>query len=218
MSLTLVEQLRNRARSFATRIALIEGSSRWTYAELFERSDRFASALHDLGVKKGDAVLAFLPNVHEAVECELAVLGSGFAWITLTARLTWAEMRGVVASCVPKVLVTNADGLARIEAGLAALPLSPLPLIVVTGTDARAGSALAPLSYEVLLASASGAREAAPVSLEEPARLRYTSGTTGSAKAAVLPHRVYLASLGALLDALGPFTPEDCALHAAPLT
>jgi acyl-CoA synthetase (AMP-forming)/AMP-acid ligase II len=97
------------------------------------------------------------------------------------------------------------------------LPLAPLPILVVTGTDAGA-SALAPLSYEALLASASGVRETAGVSLEDVARLRYTSGTTGSAKAAVLPHRVYVASLRALLDALGPFTPEDCALHAAPLT
>jgi acyl-CoA synthetase (AMP-forming)/AMP-acid ligase II len=98
------------------------------------------------------------------------------------------------------------------------LPLTPLPLVVVIGTDAGPASALSPLSYETLLEQASGAREAARVSLEDVARLRYTSGTTGGAKAAVLPHRVYVASLRALLDALGPFTPDDCALHAAPLT
>src|SRR6185436_839840 len=40
----------------------------------------------------------------------------------------------------------------------------------------------------------------------------------GSAKAAVLPHRVYHASLENLRVELGPFGPEDRALHVAPLT
>jgi acyl-CoA synthetase (AMP-forming)/AMP-acid ligase II len=50
------------------------------------------------------------------------------------------------------------------------------------------------------------------------ARLRYTSGTTGGAKAAILAHRVYQASLDNLLAQLHPLSPEDRVLHAAPLT
>jgi long-chain acyl-CoA synthetase len=53
---------------------------------------------------------------------------------------------------------------------------------------------------------------------EDTARLRYTSGTTGSAKAAVLPHRVYHASLDNLLEVLSPVASRDRALHVAPLT
>src|SRR5262249_17822056 len=110
MSETVVDRLRDRALGFGARVALIDGAERWTYAELFERVDRLAAALARLGVRKGDAVLAFLPNRHEAVECELAALGAGFAWIALTARLTWPEVRGVVAACAPKVIITTPEG------------------------------------------------------------------------------------------------------------
>src|SRR5262249_22074084 len=138
---------------------------------------------------------------------------------SLTSRLTWAEVRGVVASCAPKVLVTSAEGARRIEDGIRALPLESLPTLVVTGSGAPAGASVRALGYEDLIAAAPASRPLrADVSLEDVARLRYTSGTTGSAKAAVLPHRVYAASLDTLLHELAPFDVEDRALHAAPLT
>src|SRR5258708_6774083 len=138
MSETVVDRIRSRAERHADRVALVEGAATWTYAELFDRTDRLATGLGRLGLRRGDALLAYLPNVHEAVECELAVLGSGLAWITLTARLTWAEVRGVLASCAPKVVITDADGLRRIQAGQATLPIDPLPLLVVTGAGVEA--------------------------------------------------------------------------------
>jgi fatty-acyl-CoA synthase len=218
MSETVVDRVRGRATRFPDRIALVEGVRSWSYAELFARVDRLAAAFQALGLRKGDAVLAYLPNVHEAVECELAVLGSGFAWITLTSRLTWPEVRGVVASCAPKVVVTDGEGFHRIQAGQATLPLSPLPTFMVTGSLEHDRGPSAPRSYDAMLVESAPRAEHAKVSLEDAARLRYTSGTTGAAKAAVLSHRVYHASLDALLHELGPFTEEDCALHVAPLT
>ncbi|HEX4339445.1 MAG TPA: AMP-binding protein [Polyangiaceae bacterium] len=216
MAELLLERLVERATPFADRAALVDAGRSYSYAELFQRAEKIGAAFSRLGVHKGDAILAFLPNVHEAVECELAALSRGYAWITLTSRLTWAEVRGVVASCRPKIIVTDVAGRARIEAGLAALPLGDFPPLVVTG---EAGERQAPaLSYEALLGASTEDTLREPVGLEDVARLRYTSGTTGSAKAAVLPQRVYAASLDALLHELGPFTGADRALHAAPLT
>jgi long-chain acyl-CoA synthetase len=217
MAGTVVDELRERAAVFAHRPAIVDADESFSYAALFERVTRLASALAALGVRKGDAILAYLPNVHEAVECELAALESGIVWITLTSRLTWAEVRGVVAACAPKLVVTDAGGLSRIALGVTELPLAPLPGFVVT----RAQGAELPLpahDYEALIGRAGAKPPVARVGPEDVARLRYTSGTTGGAKAAVLPHRVYHASLRNLLHELGPFTEEDRALHVAPLT
>jgi acyl-CoA synthetase (AMP-forming)/AMP-acid ligase II len=218
MAGTVVDRLRERMPAFASSVALVDGGARWTYAELFDRVDRLSAALAGLGLHQGDAVLAFLPNCHQAVECELAALQSGLAWITLTLRLTWAEVRGVVASCAPKLLVTTPDGARKIALGLRALPLAPLPLMVLTDGDERAETLVAATSYEALLASHAPARPDVQIGGEDVARLRYTSGTTGGAKAAVLPHRVYHASLDNLLHELHPVTGSDRALHVAPLT
>jgi acyl-CoA synthetase (AMP-forming)/AMP-acid ligase II len=212
---TVVDRVRDRASSFLDNVAILEGDRTLTYAELFDRVDRLSHALASLGLGKRDGVLAFLPNAHEAIECELAALQSGLAWVTLTARLTWAEVRGVVVACAPRLLVTTPEGAAKIAQGLTVLPLEPMPQLIVTGGSPVTAPAL---RYEELLGAHRPMRPTAEVGAEDVARLRYTSGTTGGAKAAVLPHRVYHASLENLLHELGPVTAEDRVLHVAPLT
>jgi long-chain acyl-CoA synthetase len=216
MSGSVVDRIRSTAERFAPNTAIMDGTCSLSFAELFDRTDRLSAALHAMGLRPLDRALAFLPNTHEAMECELAVLQSGIVWITLTSRLTWAEVRGVLVSCAPKVLVTDEAGLARITEGHAEIPVERMPPIVVTG--GTSGGRKGTIDYEDLLASHDPRRPAVDVGNEHPARLRYTSGTMGNAKAAVLPHRVYHASLENLRVELGPLGPEDRALHVAPLT
>jgi acyl-CoA synthetase (AMP-forming)/AMP-acid ligase II len=219
MSGTVVDRIRSAADRAATNVAVVDGARSSSFAELFDRTDRLSAAFHALGLRPFDRVLAFLPNALEAMECELAVLQSGLVWITLTSRLTWAEVRSVLVSCVPKLLVTDAAGLARINDGRAEIPAPRMPPIVVTGSTSGGGENV--VGYEDLVSSHDPIRPTVHVGAEHPARLRYTSGTMGtmgSAKAAVLPHRVYHASLDNLRVELGPFGPGDRALHVAPLT
>lgn len=207
---SVVDRIREHSGAFSASPAIIQGDRTFTHADLWDRVDRLSAALRASGLRKGDAVLAFLGNVHEAIELELAVLQSGLVWITLTARLTWAEVRGVLVSCRPKLIVTSEEGHAKIERGQGELPLSSMPPLLVIGR-----------AFEELLAAHAPERPTILVDEEDTARLRYTSGTTGSAKAAVLPHRVFHASLDNLLDLLGragPVTAADRALHVAPLT
>ncbi|MFP6596239.1 MAG: AMP-binding protein, partial [Candidatus Hydrogenedentota bacterium] len=72
--------------------------------------------------------------------------------------------------------------------------------------------------YEQMIAGHDAVRPETSISPEDPARLRYTSGTTGRAKAAILPHRVYMCSLQNLTSEVHDLSPEDNVLHAAPLT
>jgi acyl-CoA synthetase (AMP-forming)/AMP-acid ligase II len=213
---TVVDTIRDRASVFLGNVALIENNRALTYEELFDEVDRLSSALASLGLKKGDRVLGFLPNVHEAVVCELAALQCGFAWVTLTARLTWAEVRGVVVASAPKLMITTPEGAATIAKGRDDLPLEAMPQLVVTGTSD--GIKEPALGYRALLAAHRPVRPRAHVRADDIARLRYTSGTMGGAKAAILPHRVYHASLENLLHELTPMTADDRVLHVAPLT
>jgi acyl-CoA synthetase (AMP-forming)/AMP-acid ligase II len=216
MTGTVVDRIRAKAAAFGSNRALVQGDRAWTYDELFDRVDRLAAALSARGLVRGDRVLAFLPNTHEAVECELAVLDSGLVWITLTSRLTWPEVRSVLASCAPKLLVTDGPGARRIAEGRAEIPFDPMPPMIVAGESSSSAEGVTP--YEALIATHAPVASDVEVGDEDVARLRYTSGTMGVAKAAVLPHRVYHASLDNLLALLAPLGPGDRALHAAPLT
>ncbi|MEX2015450.1 MAG: AMP-binding protein, partial [Candidatus Hydrogenedentales bacterium] len=203
--------LRRSAAQYADLPALIDAAHRYTHAQLWEPVDRLSHALHALGLRKGHVLLAWLPNTHAAVEAELACLQSGVIWVTLNRSLTWPEVRGVVEATQPRVMIADP----QFMAGASATPAPSMQLILA---DATADSAFQGDDYEALLAAHEPRPPDVRLHEDDVTRLRYTSGTTGTSKAAMLTHRVYLASLEVQQRALHPLGPDDRALHAAPLT
>ena len=51
------QYLIDAAEKWPSKIAVIDGDRRFTFGEMNAHSDRFAAALADMGVKKGDRVL-----------------------------------------------------------------------------------------------------------------------------------------------------------------
>ena len=60
----LPQLLRDTAKKHPDHVALIFEDYKITYRELDELVDRFAAALHDLGISKGDVVALFLSLIH----------------------------------------------------------------------------------------------------------------------------------------------------------
>jgi non-ribosomal peptide synthetase component E (peptide arylation enzyme) len=58
----LFELLRRAAKLYPKNVAIVLYGKRITYQELDVLTDKFATALNDLSVKKGDRVVLFLPN------------------------------------------------------------------------------------------------------------------------------------------------------------
>ncbi|MFD3687481.1 (2,3-dihydroxybenzoyl)adenylate synthase [Nocardiopsis sp. NPDC058631] len=69
--------LRDRARRFADRTAVVAGTTRWTYADLDTRADALAAGLARLGVAEGDRVVVHLPNTAVLVEAVFALFRLG---------------------------------------------------------------------------------------------------------------------------------------------
>jgi long-chain acyl-CoA synthetase len=73
----LFELLRQSARMYPRNTAIVFFGKKITYEELDALTDRFAAALNDLGVKKGDRVALLLSNVPEFVIAYYGVLKDG---------------------------------------------------------------------------------------------------------------------------------------------
>ena len=66
--LTPLEFGRRARKLYPERVAVIDGDSRWTYAQLLDRCDRWSAALQKLGIKPGDRVAYLSPNTHAQLE------------------------------------------------------------------------------------------------------------------------------------------------------
>ena len=73
----LSDLLKNTAKDYPENVAIVYFDKEMTYRELNYASDKFATALIDIGVKKGDKVALFLPNIPQFVIAYYGVLRIG---------------------------------------------------------------------------------------------------------------------------------------------
>ncbi len=84
----------------------------WTYQMLYDRVCRCAHALKNLGVRKGDRVVLYLPMIPEMVVAMLACTRIGAIHVLVFAGFSSGSVASRVQDCEAKVVIT-ADGLFR---------------------------------------------------------------------------------------------------------
>jgi benzoate-CoA ligase family protein len=171
------------------RAALVTPSGAVTYAGLQRLTDRAAHGLRALGVEAEQRVAIRLPDGPAWAAAFFGALKLGAVAVPINTRLAPATLDTLLADCRPKVVVTDEAG--PLGAGAAS---APTPRVL--DFDALvSGSPVAPFPLE-------------PVGPDAMACWLYTSGTTGSPKAAVHCHRALPACRHYGIDVLG-VTPQD---------
>ncbi len=197
-ALSPIAFLPRAAEIYPDRIAVVHGPARFTYAELFERARRLASALRKSGVRPGDVVSAMLPNVPAMLEAHYGVPMAGAVLNTINTRLGADTVAYILAHGEAKVFITD-----RVFASVVspALKQAKRKILVVDVDDplyTGPGERLGPVEYEQFLKDGDpGFAWSLPQSETSPIALNYTSGTTGLPKGVVYHHR------GTFLEACG---------------
>ncbi|WP_238005504.1 AMP-binding protein [Dactylosporangium sp. AC04546] len=159
------------------------GAGWLTFAELDERTDRLATGLARLGVRRGDHIATLLPNRIETVELLLAVAKLGAVQVPLNYFLKGDFLEYQLIDCGAKVLVADGPGHA-----------AAAPLLDRTGVVERVCvDAVEPggVAYADLLTERTTFEPSA-----RPADLftiMYTSGTTAAAKGCMLSTGYFVA-------------------------
>lgn len=162
-----------------------------TYAELAERTDRFASALGALGVRSGDAVFTLLGRVPELWVTALGTLKATAVFAPLYAAYGPEPVRERLVRGEGRVLVTTPTLYRRrVEPIRDRLPaLAHVLLVGPPDGEPPAGTRW----FDEVVAAAPGGFEIPATDPEAPAIVHFTSGTTGTPKGAVHVHEAVVA-------------------------
>ena len=176
-----------------------EGES-LSYDDLARRVEDRASLFHSAGIKLGDRVCLFLPNIPEFAVTYYALLRLGAVAVSVNVMCKADEIRHIVNDAGAIALITTRE----LETSLP--PRDTIPTLVGVFVDLPDTG---PLSGHQAPPTRDLPRDA-------PAAILYTSGTTGVPKGAVLSHGNVISNAHSARHASG-MRPDDVTLCFLPL-
>jgi len=183
-----------------------------TYAQLNDLSDRMAAALAALGVKKGDRVAVFMPNIPQFVIAFYGVLKVGGVVVATNPAYTEPEIEHQLKDSGAETMICMSLFYPKVQKVLANTQLknvivtnikdymsSLLRLLFTLAKERKDGHRveLSPghLSFMELMAKYSPSqRPKVDVGPDDRALFQYSGGTTGVPKAAIALHRHLVAN------------------------
>lgn len=224
------------ARDYPQKEALIypDRALRYDFSQLEWLARQISKGLLDVGIRRGDRVALWAPNVPEWVVLQFALAKIGAILVTVNTSLRATELEYLLKQSEASTLITVAgfrdvnyvqtiyeivpELQSAEEGSLKSAKLSFLRNVIYIGDDHPGGM----IRYDSLLARSENITDeqldahAAGQDLDDVINMQYTSGTTGFPKGVMLTHRNIVNNGYWLAEGIA-LTPDDKLCLPVPL-
>lgn len=202
--------LERNAKNFPSRVCckFADGTS-WTYAETLNLTQQTAAYLSNVGVKRADLVLAWLPNSPAMLRVWFALNYIGAVFVPLNLDYRGRILEHVIRETHSRLMLAHPDLIDRLNN----IDTSKLETVLaVNGSDGQIGDKITVSGTQ--LAFGTKMIEPANVNVWDPQMVIFTSGTTGPSKGVLCP---YLQMVTVGKGSYGYINERDCILIDLPI-
>lgn len=201
-----IDHFLRAAQRFPDRIAVKDGDTEMTYAELARRTNALAAALQDIDPAPQTRVGICGYNTFEHLLAWLATFAAGKTWIPLNPRNGKPELDRICEVTNPGIVIVDANCWDKVESG-AATRLIGQPGDGTDGTDIAS-----------LVEKFDGQKpKRHDLKLDDLQAIKFTGGSSGQPKGCMQTYRVWNTCITSMLHEFS-FDGDDRHLLAAPMT
>jgi fatty-acyl-CoA synthase len=186
---TIADALRRTALRLPAKMAIVCGTTRWTYAEFDALVSRLAAGLARMGVAQGDKVAVLARNSHGFAALRFALARRGAVMVPINFMLKADEVAYILRHAGAKTLATD-SGLAELARAASALDTQVAQFIWLPSEDPS--EPVAGMQRFDELAACTDALPDVTLGSFDLAQIVYTSGTESTPKGAMLTHDAVL--------------------------
>ncbi len=190
---------------------LIEGTARFTYADIEALANRVANLLIAVGVGRGERVALLEQNSHRYVAWYYGILKAGAVCVPLNTASDTGMLAHFLADSGARFLMVG-PSLERLVTRSNSR-LGPVQVVLSAGIMSLSGDH--PIECVTDFGAASPSRPSLPLKGSDVAAIVYTSGSTGRPRGATLSHRGLVANTSAIAEYL-QLDESDRALQILP--
>ena len=206
----LHDVLKHAVKLWPNKTAIIDGDTRYTYAQASDRVHRLAAGLHGLGLKSGDHIAILASNSHRYWETYFVCSVAGMPLAPLNIRLAAHELEFILNDGDIKALILGPEFIPLYEQFKAKTP--GIKQVIILNAELEGA-----VQYEDLIANNAPLPQVAREwSEDDMLNLCYTGGTTGLPKGVMLSQRAIVSNAMHAVVTFG-FNENDTWLHVAPM-
>jgi fatty-acyl-CoA synthase len=191
---------------------------RYTYRDCYDRVQRLAHALQQLGIKTGDRVATLAWNGYRHFELYYAISGIGAVCHTVNPRLSIEQIAYILDHAQDKLVFVDSTFVPLLETLSEKLPGIGAYVIMTDAAHMRPTALPTAHCYEALVDGGDACFSWPRFDENTASSLCYTSGTTGEPKGTLYSHRsTVLHALAACFPDNFAYSSRDTVLPVVPL-
>jgi len=187
---TIPQLLKQRAEEIPDSEFIIFEDEPHTFSQVYQRANQLANGLLSLDVKKGEFVAIILPNSADHVTAYLGIVCSGAVELPINNAFRGKELKYILDHSETRTVITDAEHLPHV---LDVWELKEGRTILCMGKSNVEGT----IDYHEFVEKQPTTSPDVQMTVDDPASMMYTSGSTAFPKGALISHR-YKVCYGAL--------------------